>query len=423
MANIVTLNARQVFDSRGYPTIEVDITLAHGGYGRFITPSGASVGKKEALELRDNDHNAFDGRGVSQALSNIRGEISAAILNRTFNSINDLDQILINIDGTTHKTRLGANAILAVSGAFFHALAHEQHRALYLQEHNANHYVMPLPLVNVINGGAHANNGLDVQEFMLMPHGAKTFSMAMKMVAECFYALKKILRAEGLSTAVGDEGGFAPELKNNEHALSLLLAAIDKAGYKAGYDISIGLDVAANEIFDKEQKKYLLDQQLLTTSELEAWYQEICRDYPVISLEDPFHEDDVEGFAHITNVLGEHVQIVGDDLFTTNVEYIRAGIEHRYANAVLIKMNQIGTISETIAAVNLSMSAGLRTIMSHRSGETEDCTIADLSVLLATGQIKTGSMSRSERVAKYNRLLRIEEELGSRAVFSPWYRS
>lgn len=421
MAKITKVLARQVFDSRGTPTVEAEIRLDSDGVGRFITPSGASCGKKEALELRDQNPAFFCGKGVNQALTNIRTEIASAIVGNNIDSQEDLDRILIDLDGTENKSRLGANAVLAVSGAYFHAKANKENLPLYLS-HGPTKKSLPLPLVNVINGGAHANNGLDVQEFMIVPSGAVSFSQAMQWVAEVFVALKSLLQSRGISTAVGDEGGFAPKLANNEAALDLLLQAAEKAKRRVGEEIHFALDVAASELFDDTSKMYRLNQTKLSRDQLVDWYEGLCRRYPIISIEDPFHEDDGIGFSSLMKRIGKDVQIVGDDLFVTNERYIREGIEHHYANAVLIKMNQIGTISETISATELTQKAGLRAIISHRSGDSEDCTIADLAVCMSAGQIKTGSMCRSERVAKYNRLLRIEEELGTAAIFEPWSR-
>jgi|SRR5579871_992677 len=421
MAKISSIKARQVFDSRGVPTVEADVLLEDGVMGRFITPSGASVGKKEALELRDNVASSFMGKGVERAISNVREDIANALVGKSFADQAELDQTLIDLDGTSNKSRLGANAILAVSGAFFHALAAKAKKPLYLMSEQSS-YLLPLPLVNVINGGAHANNGLEVQEFMIVPSGASSFSEAMQMVAETFYALKAALFAKGLSTAVGDEGGFAPKLRSNEEALDLLMAALIKAGLTPNLHIKLALDVAANELYDEAQDRYRMNGQHIDRDALLQWYQKIHQNYPLCSIEDPFYEEDWQGFSMMMKSLGSKMQIVGDDLFVTNERYIQEGIEHHLANAVLIKMNQIGTISETINAVNLTKSANLRAIISHRSGDSEDTTIADLAVLTNAGQIKTGSLSRSERTAKYNRLLRIEEELGMRAKFKPWCR-
>lgn len=417
MPKIIDLSARQVFDSRGTPTIEAEIKLDNGGHGCFITPSGASCGSKEALELRDGDHKKYAGKGVSLAISHVRGEIAKALIDNNFNSQSELDQKLITLDDTKNKSRLGANAILAVSGAFFRALADGEHKPLYASIRREEPYVMPMPLVNVINGGAHANNGLDIQEFMLVPVGAKSFSESLRFCAEVFYILKSHLAKLGFSTAVGDEGGFAPLLTSNEQALDILGEAVIKSGYKIGVDIAFALDVAATELFNTQSKRYEINKRKLEREELVNWYEKLVKDYSIGSIEDPFHEDDYDGFKALMTRIGAHTQIVGDDLFVTNEEYIKLGIEHKYANAVLIKMNQIGTISETLKAVELTQKSGLKAVISHRSGESEDTTIADLAVLTRAGQIKCGSMSRGERIAKYNRLLRIEEELGAQAIF------
>jgi len=417
MPSILYLDAQQVFDSRGTPTIEVEIKLNNGGHASFITPSGASCGSKEALELRDGDPKRYAGKGVSLAVKHVQGEIAQALLGKNFISQEELDQSLIALDGTPNKSRLGANAILAVSGAFFKALADGEKKPLYKLISNPAPYLMPMPLVNVINGGAHANNGLDIQEFMLVPIGAPSFSESLRYCAEVFYTLKALLTKLGLSTAVGDEGGFAPMLKSNEQALDLLSEAVLKTGYKIGSDIAFALDVAATELFDSKNQTYHINKREFNREELANWYEKIAKDYNICSIEDPFGENDYEGFAKLMNQIGSQVQIVGDDLFVTNEKYIKLGIEKACANAVLIKMNQIGTISETLNAIRLSQKFGLKTIISHRSGESEDTTIADLAVLTRAGQIKCGSMSRGERIAKYNRLLRIEKELGTQALF------
>lgn len=412
MLKIIKIQARTIFDSRGVPSVEADIFLSTGEQGRFSAPSGASCGSKEALELRDQDPKRFHGKGVTKAIAHIHGEISEAVVGKEFKGQEDFDEHLIKLDGTPNKSRLGANAILPVSGALFYALATHEKRPLYGQGQ-----LLPMPLVNVINGGSHANNGLDVQEFMLVPKGAPSFGEALRMVSEIFHSLKSLLNARGLSTGVGDEGGFAPKLSCNEEALELLVSASEKSGYRPGKDVYFALDVAANEIFDDVKKLYRINGQWRTAQALFDWYVGLTRAFPIVSIEDPFSENDYEGFAHMTKHLGDRVQIVGDDLFVTNERYIKEGIEKGYANAVLIKMNQIGTMTETLSAIKTAKKAGFKTIISHRSGETEDTTIADLAVLTEAGQIKTGSMSRSERVAKYNRLLRIEEELGKLARF------
>jgi enolase len=418
MPTIMSLKARQLFDSRGIPTIEAEIRLDNGGHASFITPSGASCGSKEALELRDNNPHEFAGKGVQKALGHIRTIINEALLHKEFNNQEELDNLLIDLDGTSNKKRLGANALLAVSGAFFRASAHGLRRPLYEIFIHNRPFILPMPLVNIINGGAHANNNLDIQEFMLVPIGASRFDQSLRFCAEVFYVLKELIAKKNLSTAVGDEGGFAPLLRCNEEALDFLCEAVLKAGFKLGKDIAFALDVAATEIFNKEKNIYIIQKEELALDDMISWYKNLTTNYPICSLEDPFAEDDFEAFALITKILGEHIQIVGDDLFVTNINYIKNGIENSYANAVLIKMNQVGTISETLSAVELTQKAGLKAIISHRSGESEDTTIADLAVLTRAGQIKTGSMSRSERLAKYNQLLRIEEELGAKALFS-----
>lgn len=423
MAIIKKLLARQVFDSRGNPTTECEIHLDGGGLGRFITPSGASCGSKEALELRDGDSSVYCGRSVYKAIDHIIENICQAIINRDFSTQQSLDRVLLELDGTENKSRLGANALLAVSGAFFHAFANKNGVPLYRSFTSDEQFCLPMPMINVINGGVHANNDVDVQEFMIVPTGASSFSEAMALAAETFYALKSIIASKKLPTAVGDEGGFAPSLSSNEAGLDLLLLAIEKAGLRPGHDVSIALDVAASELYDQKGDKYRLQKRELSRAEMVLWYAGLCEKYPIVSIEDPFHEDDSEGFASLCKAIGERVQIVGDDLFVTNEKYIRMGIEKRLANAVLIKMNQIGTITETISAIALTKSAGWNAIVSHRSGDSEDTTIADLAVLCRTGQIKTGSLCRSERTAKYNQLLRIEEELGADArLFQPFKR-
>lgn len=417
MSKITHVDARMIFDSRGVPTIEGEVILDGTFCGRFKAPSGASVGSLEAVELRDHDPKAYGGKGVRKAISLVHGVIAKALVGQEYGQ-KDLDQTLIALDGTPTKKNLGANTILAISGAFFHAHAHEAGRELYDCRPGVRDYLLPRPMINVLNGGVHANNGLDIQEFMIVPHGAPGFSEAMRWSAEVFYELKNIIKDRGLSIAVGDEGGFAPTLACNEDALKLLVLAVEKAGYQCGKDFFFALDVAANEIFDGERNAYCVDNELISRTELAAWYCDLAKRYPICSIEDPFSEDDFLGFAELTKLLGTKMQIVGDDLFVTNVDRIRQGFEQKLANAVLIKMNQVGTITETLAAIELAQSVGFGCVISHRSGETEDTTIADLAVLTNAGQIKTGSLSRSERVAKYNRLLRIEKELGSMAQYA-----
>jgi enolase len=416
MPVIDVIKARQIFDSRGTPTVQVEIHLADGGMGEFKTPSGASTGKKEALELRDGGAR-FGGKGVSQAVMHIQGEITRAVKGVNFSAQSELDRLLVELDGTPDKSRLGANAILPVSAAFAKALADHHGTPLYQSLASEKPCILPVPLINVLNGGAHADNGLEVQEFMLVPWGAPTFSESMRWGAECFYALKSVLKQKGLSLAVGDEGGFAPRLRDNSEALTLLSEAIVKAGFKLGAEVALGLDVAASEFFDEGSRTYRLGGQAMSSSELLDWYSNMARSFALCTIEDPFHEDDHDGFKAITAQLGATLQIVGDDLFVTQKKYIEEGILNQEATAVLIKMNQVGTISETLQAITTAKTGGLNVVISHRSGETEDSTLADLAVAVNAGQIKTGSMSRSERLAKYNRLLVIEEELGKEARF------
>lgn len=416
MPVIEKILARQLYDSRGLPTIETQVFLKSKAMGSFITPSGASKGKKEALELRDGTDNSFKSKGVNKAIFNIQNEIAKNIINKNIENIKELDQILINLDGTENKSRLGANAILSVSAAFFKALALEHGRNLY-EDVLKKEYFLPVPLINIINGGVHASNGLDIQEFMLVPHGFKTFRESIFMAALVFYNLRLLLKEHGFSVAVGDEGGFAPFLRSNEEALEFISIAIEKSGLKIKKDISIALDVAANEIYNVKNNTYKINNQNINYLELISYYEKLIKHFGICSIEDPFYEDDFNAYKIFNKKLGNYIQIVGDDLYATNEKYILAGIENKYTNAVLIKINQIGTISEAMSAVKMTKNAGFQAIMSHRSGETEDTTIADLTILFGINQIKTGSLSRSERVAKYNRLLRIEEELGDKALY------
>ncbi|MFM2445729.1 MAG: hypothetical protein RI936_176 [Pseudomonadota bacterium] len=417
MSAIVDIIGREILDSRGNPTVECDVLLESGAMGRAAVPSGASTGSREAIELRDGDATRYLGKGVLRAVENINTEISEAVLGLEANEQAFLDQTLIELDGTDNKSRLGANAMLAVSMAVARAAAEESGLPLYRYFGGSGPMHMPVPMMNVINGGAHANNNLDIQEFMIIPVGAPTFGEAVRYGAETFHALKKIIHARGLSTAVGDEGGFAPSIESHEAAIQLILEAIDKAGFEAGSQIAIGLDCAASE-FHKDGR-YLLAGEGLSlsavewTSMLAAW----CDKYPILSVEDGMGEGDWEGWAHLTSVLGKKVQLVGDDLFVTNTAILKEGIRRGIANSILIKINQIGTLTETFAAIEMAKRAGYTAVISHRSGETEDSTIADIAVGLNAGQIKTGSLSRSDRMAKYNQLLRIEEDLGEVAVY------
>jgi enolase len=400
----------------------VDLTLADGSFGRAAVPSGASTGSYEAVELRDEDKKRYGGKGTLKAVSNVNTEIKKAVIGREWDQ-KTLDAKMIELDGTENKGKLGANAILGVSLAFAHATAKSDKMPLYKYfkkiGKTGNEMCLPVPMMNIINGGKHAENSTDLQEFMIMPIGAKSFAEALRMGAETFHALKKILKGRKLNVSVGDEGGYAPALPNNEAAIQVIIEAIEMAGYKAGKDISIAIDGAASELFDKQKNKYVLasENKELTSEEMVNFYEGLVNKYPIISIEDGLAEDDWTGYQLMTKKLGKKIQIVGDDLFVTNIKKLKEGIEKKACNSILIKLNQIGTVTETIDAINMAKKAGYTSVVSHRSGETEDVTIADLVVSLGTGQIKTGSLCRSERVAKYNQLLRIEQELGTKATF------
>ena len=419
MSSIVDVVGREILDSRGDPTVECDVWLESGVMGRAAVPSGASTGIREAIELRDKDPKRFGGKGVLEAVRHVNEDIANAVLGIEASDQSYIDRTMIELDGTENKGRLGANAILAVSMAVARAAAEEYGLPLYRYFGGTSAVTLPVPMMNVINGGAHANNNLDLQEFMIIPLGAPTFREAVRYGAETFHALKSILNSRGMSTAVGDEGGFAPALSSHEEAIELIVEAIEKAGFRPGDDIAIGLDCASSEFYDAEKNLYTLTKQGKTfTAEewiavLEGWVQK----YPVISIEDGMAEGDWEGWAKLTQALGKKVQLVGDDLFVTNPKILAEGIEKGVANSILIKVNQIGTLSETFEAIRMAHRAGYTAVVSHRSGETEDSTIADIAVGLNAGQIKTGSMSRSDRMAKYNQLLRIEERLGEAAVY------
>jgi enolase len=417
MSAIVDIVGREVLDSRGNPTVECDVLLESGTMGRAAVPSGASTGSREAIELRDGDKSRYLGKGVLKAVNNINTEISEAVLGLDASEQAFLDKTLIDLDGTENKSRLGANAMLAVSMAVARAAAEESGLPLYRYFGGMGAVQLPVPMMNVINGGAHANNSLDLQEFMIIPVGAPTFREALRYGAEVFHALKKLVDAKGMSTTVGDEGGFAPSLPSHEAAIQLILEAIDKAGYTAGSQIAIGLDCAASEFY-KDGKYHLEGEGLqLTAAEWTDILATWCDKYPIISIEDGMHEGDWDGWKHLTERLGKKVQLVGDDLFVTNTKILKEGIDKGIANSILIKINQIGTLSETFAAIEMAKRANYTAVVSHRSGETEDSTIADIAVGLNAGQIKTGSLSRSDRMAKYNQLLRIEEDLGDVAVY------
>ncbi len=417
MSKIVDVLAREVLDSRGNPTVEADVILASGVRGRAIVPSGASTGKREALELRDDDPNRYLGKGVTKAIGHIKTEIKQALVGMDAQDQATLDQTMIDLDGTSNKGRLGANAMLAVSMGAAHAAANHGQTPLFRYLNQTGDFLMPVPMMNIINGGAHADNKVDLQEFMIIPVGAPTFKEALRYGTEIFHSLKKVLSGLGLNTSVGDEGGFAPDLGSNEQAVQVIMEAIDKAGYQAGKDIYLGLDVASSEFYSNG--KYNLDAEgkSLSAEEFIDYLADWVDNYPIISIEDGLAEDDWDGWKKQTEKLGEKVQLVGDDLFVTNPAILKRGIDESIANSILIKVNQIGTLTETFQAMDMARAAGYSSVVSHRSGETEDTTIADLAVATCAGQIKTGSLSRSDRVAKYNQLLRIEEQLGDKAVY------
>jgi len=415
---ITGVYAREILDSRGNPTVEVEVQVESGAWGRAAVPSGASTGKREALELRDGDGQRYRGKGVQQAVKNVEETIAPEIDGMEVTEQVRIDQALLELDGTPNKSSLGANAILGVSLAVARAAADDVGLPLYAYLGGPGARLLPIPMLNVINGGAHADNGLDIQEFMLVPAGAENFSTALRMGVECFHALKDLLKEHGLSTGVGDEGGFAPNLSSNTAALDLFLQAIERAGYRPGEDVLVALDVAASE-FAEAGGRYRLarERAVRTTEEMIAMYEALCDRYPIVSIEDGLAEDDWGGWGALTRRLGGRVQLVGDDLFVTNPAIIQQGIKNAIANAVLVKVNQVGTLTETMEAIELAKRAGYGTIISHRSGETEDTFVADLAVAANAGQIKTGSASRGERTAKYNQLLRIEEELDHAASF------
>ncbi len=419
MAKIKSVFAREILDSRGNPTVEVDVTLKDGSFGRAAVPSGASTGSHEAVELRDGGKR-YMGKGVEKAVKNVNTILSKALANKEFDQ-RSIDKKMIELDGTENKGRLGANAILGISMAFSKAAAVSAKTPLYKYFNKVaktgNTIQLPVPMMNILNGGKHAEKSTDFQEFMIMPVGAKSFKEALRYGTEVFHTLKKLLHDRGLSTTVGDEGGFAPALASNEEAIKIILEAIEKAGYKAGKDIFIALDVAATELYKDGKYHLACENRSLTSEEMVNFYADWCAKYPIISIEDGLAEDDWDGYKLMTDKLGKKVQIVGDDLFVTNIDRLKMGIEKGVGNSILIKLNQIGTVSETIDAVNMAKKAGYTSIISHRSGETEDSTIADFVVGTGTGQIKTGSLSRTDRVAKYNQLLRLEESLGKKAVF------
>ncbi|MFD1429701.1 phosphopyruvate hydratase [Lacticaseibacillus mingshuiensis] len=421
MSIITDVLAREVLDSRGNPTVEVELYTEDGGFGRALVPSGASTGEHEAVELRDGDKSRFGGKGVLKAVANVNDVIAKAVIGLDATEQRLIDQTMIDLDGTPNKGKLGANAILGVSLAAARAAASEVGLPLYQYLGGPNAHVLPTPMMNVINGGAHSTNTIDFQEFMIMPVGAKTVREAIRMGAETFHALQALLKEKGDITSVGDEGGFAPNLKDNEEAFEFLVQAITKAGYKPGDDVAIAFDVASSEFYDPETKKYTLKwsdpETSYTTDEFIDLLATYIDKYPIVSVEDPIDENDWEGWQKFTAKMGDKVQIVGDDLFVTNTDYLKKGIDMGVANSILIKLNQIGTLTETFEAIEMAKEAGYTAVVSHRSGETEDTTIADLVVATNAGEIKTGSMSRTDRIAKYNQLMRIEDELGTSALY------
>ena len=420
MFQIASIHAREILDSRGNPTLEADVVLSSGVLGRAAVPSGASTGVNEALELRDGDAKRYLGKGTLKAVKNVNALIAKALVGMDARDQKAIDDAMLKLDGTETKSKLGANAMLGVSMAVARAAANALEIPLYRHLGGLNAHVLPVPMMNVINGGAHSDAPIDVQEFMIVPRGAKSFAEGLRMGAEVFHALKKILKGKKLSTAVGDEGGFAPALASNTNALEVLVEAIKAAGYKPGKDVFIALDVAASEFFDAKTKKYTLhksDQSVKSAADMVAMYEGWCKKFPIVSIEDGCAEGDWEGWKLLTDKLGGKIQLVGDDLFVTNVKFLQKGIDLGVANSILIKVNQIGTVSETLAAIDLAKRHGYTNVISHRSGETEDAFIADLAVAVNAGQIKTGSLSRTDRICKYNQLLRIEEELGSAAVY------
>lgn len=420
MGSIANVFARQILDSRGNPTVEVDVVTSNGVLGRAAVPSGASTGVHEAVELRDDDKSLYLGKGVLNAVHNVNAVINEELRGLDVTDQNEIDRKMIELDGTSNKGKLGANAILGVSLACAHAAAQETSQYLFRYVGGVNANTLPIPMMNIINGGSHADNSIDFQEFMIMPVGAKSFSEAIRMGAEVFHNLKSVLKKAGYSTNVGDEGGFAPNLKSNEEAVQVILQAIEKAGYKPGEDISLALDPASSEYYLADEDVYHLHKSTgdkLTPAQMVSYWKEWCDKYPIISIEDGMAEDDWTGWKLMTDTLGKNVNLVGDDLFVTNSKRLQMGIDQGVANSILVKVNQIGTLTETIDAVNLAYRHSYTAIMSHRSGETEDTTIADLAVALNTGLIKTGSASRTDRIAKYNQLLRIEEILGENAKY------
>lgn len=420
MTRISDIKARQILDSRGNPTLEVDVVTENGFFGRAAVPSGASTGKYEAVELRDGDNSVYLGKGVSKAVGNVNNTILEGLLGEDVFEQRLIDDKMLSLDGTPNKANLGANAILGVSLAVAKAAAAESGQSLYRYVGGVNAYTLPVPMMNILNGGSHADNSIDFQEFMIMPTGAESFSQGLRMGVEVFHHLKKVLKSKNYSTNVGDEGGFAPNIKSNKEAVETVLTAIEQAGYKPGEDIFIAMDAAASEFYNEEEKVYHFHKSTgdkLSSDDMISYWADWVNNYPIVSIEDGLHEDDWDAWAKLNAAIGNKVQLVGDDLFVTNTERLKRGIDEKSANSILVKVNQIGSLSETIDSVQMAHSNSFTSVMSHRSGETEDTTISDLAVALNTGQIKTGSASRSDRIAKYNQLIRIEEELGSMAYY------
>lgn len=417
-ALIKTLRAREILDSRGNPTVEVDVTCDNGIIGRASVPSGASTGSREAIELRDGDQKRYLGKGVLKAVGYVNQDISAALVNHAVDQQQQLDQQLLELDGTPNKSKFGANAILAVSLAVAKAAAADRQQNLYEYLGETSDFSLPVPLMNIINGGAHADNNVDIQEFMIVPVSAPNFSEALRYGTEVFHALKSLLKSQGLNTAVGDEGGFAPDLKSNSQAMDIIIKAIEQVGFTAGKDIHLALDVASSEFYKDGQYHLTSENKHFNSAEFVEYLNQLVDNYPIISIEDGMDENDWQGWQQLTERCGSRVQLVGDDLFVTNTELLAKGIEENVANSILIKLNQIGTLTETMAAINMAKQANYTAVISHRSGETEDTTIADLAVATGAGQIKTGSLCRTDRIAKYNQLLRIEEQLADKAIYA-----
>jgi enolase len=420
MTTIVDIHGREILDSRGNPTVEVEVYLESGVIGRAAIPSGASTGEHEAVELRDGDKSRYNGKGVLKAVENVNEKIAGELIDFDASNQAELDSILIALDGTENKSVLGANAILGVSLACAKGVAETLELPLYRYIGGTNARTLPVPMMNILNGGKHADNNVDFQEFMIAPFGAPRFSEALRMGVETFHSLKSVLHKKGYNTAVGDEGGFAPNLRSNDEAIEVILEAIEKAGYKAGTDIGLALDIAASEMYDKDKKLYRFfksSKEEKTAAEMVDFFRKWCKQYPIVSIEDGLDENDWEGWEVLTSALGDRIQLVGDDVFVTNTKRLARGIERGVANSILIKVNQIGTLTETLDTIEMAKKAGYTNVISHRSGETEDTTIADIAVAVNAGQIKTGSLSRTDRIAKYNQLLRIEEELGTAAIF------